>query len=59
LTLSLRNPSKLESFVPPAIIEAIETIVVGDGSNSEGMKRIILDHDTEAIINVSGGQVFP
>jgi hypothetical protein len=58
VTLQVRNPTKLRSLVSQAIIDHV-TIVVGDATDSAGIKKAIIDHGIEAIIDVAGNQVYP
>ena len=58
VTLYVRNPSKLPPLFSEAIIDRV-IIVVGDATDSAGIKKAIVDHDIEGIINVAGNQVFP
>src|SRR6266536_4786028 len=57
LTLYVRNPQKLRSLVSPELFSLVEAVVVGDATDSAGIKKAIVDHDIEAIINVAGTQV--
>jgi uncharacterized protein YbjT (DUF2867 family) len=58
VTLYVRNPSKLQLLVSSSVLEKTK-IVVGDATDSEGIKRAILDSNVEAVVNVSGNQVLP
>jgi uncharacterized protein YbjT (DUF2867 family) len=58
VTLYVRNPSKLQLLVSPPVIEKT-TVVVGDATDSAGIKKAIVDHGIEAIVNVAGNQVRP
>ena len=57
VTLYPCNPSKSESIVSSAIVEAVAAIVAGDAPDSEGIRKATLGHDIEAVVNVSEGQV--
>jgi UDP-glucose 4-epimerase len=43
----------------PEIIQRLESIVVGDATDSAAIAKAIRDHDIEAIIDVAGNQVLP
>ena len=58
MTVYVRNPSKLSLLVSSSVIESLK-IVIGDVTDSAGIKKAILDHDIEAIVNVAGNQVLP
>jgi len=58
VVLYVRNIPKLRSLVSPAILKAVEAIVLGDATNSASIKQAILDHDIEGIIDVAGNQVY-
>ena len=58
VTLYVRNPSKLQLLVSPSVLEKT-AIVVGDATDAVGLKKAILDHDIEAIVDVAGNQVLP
>jgi uncharacterized protein YbjT (DUF2867 family) len=58
VTLYVRNPSKLQLLVSPSVIEKT-AVFVGDATDPAGIKKAILDHDIEAIVNVAGTQVPP
>jgi nucleoside-diphosphate-sugar epimerase len=59
LTLYVRNLEKLRSLVSPALIEKVESVVVGDATDATGIKKALLEHDIEAIVDVAGNQVLP
>jgi uncharacterized protein YbjT (DUF2867 family) len=59
LTIYVRNPSKFKSMMSPEIIQRLESIVVGDATDSAAIAKAIRDHDIEAIIDVAGNQVLP
>ncbi|TVY80680.1 hypothetical protein LSUE1_G008225 [Lachnellula suecica] len=59
LTVYVRDLSKLKSMMSPAIIERLESIVVGDATDAAAIERAIREHAIEAIINVAGNQVLP
>lgn len=58
VTLYVRNPSKLRLLISTSALEQT-TIVVGDATDSAGIKQAILEHNIEAILNVAGNQVPP
>lgn len=58
VTLYVRNPSKLQLLVSPLVIEKT-VVVVGDATDSAGIKKAILDHNIEATVDVAGNQVLP
>ncbi|KUJ15513.1 uncharacterized protein LY89DRAFT_783645 [Mollisia scopiformis] len=57
LTLLLRNPSKLTSLITPNLHALISAIETGDATDAAAIKRTLVAHDIEAIINVAGDQV--
>ncbi|TVY38997.1 hypothetical protein LOCC1_G006872 [Lachnellula occidentalis] len=59
LTIYVRNPSKFKSVMSPEIIKRLESIVVGDATDSANIAKTIRDHDIEGIVNVAGNQVLP
>jgi len=46
-------------MMSPEIIQRLESIVVGDATDSAAIAKTIRDHDIEAIIDVAGNQVLP
>jgi len=46
-------------MMSPAILERLESIVVGDVTDSPALEKAIRDHNIEAIIDVAGNQVLP
>ncbi|RDL35941.1 Uncharacterized protein BP5553_06553 [Venustampulla echinocandica] len=58
VTIYIRSISKLHKLISPSLIPLI-TIVIGDATDSVGIKKAILDHDCEAICDVAGNQVLP
>ncbi|KAH7346745.1 hypothetical protein BKA65DRAFT_399818 [Rhexocercosporidium sp. MPI-PUGE-AT-0058] len=59
LTVYVRNPSKLRSLLSTELLDSINAVVVGDATNSAGLKKALIDHDIEAIVDVAGNQVLP
>jgi uncharacterized protein YbjT (DUF2867 family) len=59
VTVFVRNPLKLRSIVSASLLERVNAIVEGDATDSSALKKAILDHDIEGIINVAGGLVMP
>ena len=59
MTIYVRNPAKLRTIVSAEAIEAAESVVVGDATNSAQIQQAILEHDIEAIVDVAGNQVPP
>jgi putative NADH-flavin reductase len=57
VTVIVRNPAKLRSLVSASLLERINAIVEGDVTDSAALKRVLLDHDIEGIIDVAGNQV--
>jgi uncharacterized protein YbjT (DUF2867 family) len=49
----VRSVSKLESLLPPTIFQQI-SVVQGDATDSAAIKRAILDHRCDALVNTSG-----
>jgi hypothetical protein len=58
VTLYVRNPTKLRSLVSATLLRHV-SIVIGDATNCEDIKRALLDYDIEGIINVAGNLVWP
>lgn len=46
-------------MMSPTIIERLESIVVGDVTDSPALEKAIRDHNIEGIIDVAGNQVLP
>jgi hypothetical protein len=46
-------------MMSPAILERLESIVVGDVTDSPALENTIRDHNIEGIIDVAGNQVLP
>ncbi|TVY26477.1 hypothetical protein LHYA1_G005612 [Lachnellula hyalina] len=59
LTIYVRNPSKFKSVMSPEIIQRLESIVIGDATDTATIAKTIRDHDIEGIVNVAGNQVLP
>lgn len=59
VVLYVRNISKLQSLVSASLLELVHAIVEGDATDSEGIRRALVEHDIEGIINVAGNQVLP
>ena len=59
LTLLLRSPSKLTTLITPELHALIANIIVGDATNVQDIKRILVDYEIEAIVNVAGNVVRP
>jgi len=59
VTVVVRNVSKLESMMSPALLEQIHAIVEGDATDSAALEKAILDHDIEGIVDVAGNIVPP
>lgn len=59
LTIFVRNPSKFKAMMSPELVERLESIVVGDATDSAALEKAIRDHDVEAIVDVAGNQVYP
>jgi putative NADH-flavin reductase len=49
----VRSASKLESLVPATVREHI-TIVQGDATDSEAIKKAIIDHKCDAVVSTAG-----
>lgn len=58
VTLYVRNPTKLRSLVSAALLDRVN-IVVGDATDTQGIKVALKEHNIEAIIDVAGNQVLP
>ena len=43
----------------PALIDQLESVVVGDATDPEGIAKALRDHNIEGIIDVAGNQVLP
>lgn len=59
ITAYVRDASKLRSLISGMLLERIEAIVEGDGTDSTALKQAILDHDVEGVIDVAGSRVNP
>ncbi|KAH6713590.1 hypothetical protein DL95DRAFT_383840 [Leptodontidium sp. 2 PMI_412] len=59
LTVFVRNPSKLRSLISTELLDRMNAVVVGDATDSAALKKALIDHDIEAIIDVAGNQVLP
>ncbi len=59
VTLYVRNIPKLRTIISPALLALVDSIVEGDATDSEGIKRALVAHDIEGIIDVAGNQVLP
>lgn len=59
LTVFVRNPSKLRCLLSTELLDRIDGVVVGDATDSVALKRVLIDHDIEAIVDVAGNQVLP
>lgn len=49
----VRSASKLESLLPATVYEQV-TIVQGDATDSQAIKKAIVDHKCDAVINTAG-----
>lgn len=58
LIIYVRNPSKLHSLVPESLTSQA-TIVVGDATDSEGIRRALIEHNCDGIVDTAGNQVLP
>jgi putative NADH-flavin reductase len=58
VTVVVRNVPKLRSMMSPALLDQVNAIVEGDVTDSAALKKAILDHDIEGIIDVAGNIVF-
>lgn len=59
VTLVVRNPSKLASLFHPSLLARVAAVVVGDATDAQGLQKIMVDHEVDGVINVSGNQVLP
>ena len=59
LTVFVRNPSKLRSLLSTELLDRINAVGEGDATDTAALKRALIDHDIEAIVNVAGNQVLP
>ncbi|KAH8787045.1 hypothetical protein F5882DRAFT_461726 [Hyaloscypha sp. PMI_1271] len=59
VTVFVRNSSKLRAMVSPALLAQANAIVEEDATDSTALKKAILDHDIEGIIDVAGNIVPP
>ena len=55
----VRNSPKLRAMMSPALLAEANAIVEGDATDSTALKKAILDHDIEGIIDVAGNIVPP
>lgn len=59
VTLYVRNLAKLHSLLPASLLAQVSSIVIGDATDAAGIKRALLEHEIEGIIDVAGNMVFP
>jgi putative NADH-flavin reductase len=59
VTVFVRNLPKLRSMISPALLEEVNAILEGDVTDSAALKKVIIDHDIEGIIDVAGNLVKP
>ncbi|KAK0103624.1 hypothetical protein ONS95_005636 [Cadophora gregata] len=59
LTVYVRNPSKLRSLISIELLDRINAIVEGDATDVAALKKAIIDHKIEGIVDVAGNQVLP
>ncbi len=57
VTIIVRNVPKLRSRMSPALLEKVNTIVDGDVTDVTLLKKTLLEHDIEGIIDVAGNQI--
>ena len=58
LTVYIRNIPKLQSLISLPLLNSV-TIVQGDATDSASIKKALIEHDIEGIVDVAGNQVFP
>jgi putative NADH-flavin reductase len=58
LTIYVRNIPKLQSLVSPSLLSSA-TVVQGDATDPAGIKKALVEHEIEGIVDVAGNQVFP
>jgi hypothetical protein len=46
-------------MISPALLEEVNAILEGDVTDSAALKKVIIDHDIEGIIDVAGNLVKP
>ena len=54
----VRNPKKLHELVPETLTSR-STIVVGDATDSEGIRKALVEHNCDGIVDTAGNQVLP
>jgi len=54
----VRSQTKLESLLPTSIFQHI-TVVQGDATDSESIKKAILDNNCDAVVNTAGVAALP
>jgi putative NADH-flavin reductase len=59
VTVFVRNIGKLQAMMSPALLAQVNAIVEGDATDSAALKKALLDHDIEGIVDVAGNQVPP
>ena len=50
----VRSSSKLQSLIPSSVSSRLAAIVQGDATDSNAIKRAILDNNCDAVINTAG-----
>jgi putative NADH-flavin reductase len=54
----VRSPSKLESLLPASVYQQI-TVVQGDATDSNAIKKAILDTNCDAVVSAAGVAALP
>jgi nucleoside-diphosphate-sugar epimerase len=54
----VRSSHKLKSLLPPLVYQQI-TVVEGDATSPDAVKRAILDHDCDAVVSAAGVAALP
>ncbi|RFU35664.1 hypothetical protein B7463_g701, partial [Scytalidium lignicola] len=58
LFIYVRNIPKLRTLIPPSILSNA-TIIQGDATDSDGIKKALLENECDAIVDCAGNQVLP
>jgi len=59
LTLHVRNLEKLRSLVSSEVLDAINSVVVGDAVDTAQIARTLRDNNIEAVVDIAGEHVAP
>ncbi|PSN70693.1 hypothetical protein BS50DRAFT_597943 [Corynespora cassiicola Philippines] len=59
VTAFVRSRSKLESLLPPNIFSQISAVVEGSAEDKDLVKKAVLEHGCEAVVNTAGLAAMP